>query len=69
MMLLAQNTASGQYMAIRTVHMKAALVKDSVTPTQSTHSDKSAISDEALMAGPLDDYEYGSLPALFDNKT
>jgi ectoine hydroxylase-related dioxygenase (phytanoyl-CoA dioxygenase family) len=25
--------------------------------------------DEALMAGPLDDYEYGSLPALFDNKT
>ena len=25
--------------------------------------------DEALMAGPLDDYEYGSLPALFENKT
>lgn len=51
MMMLAQNTASGQYMAIRTVHIKAALVKDSVTPTQSTSPDKSAISDEALMAG------------------
>ena len=25
--------------------------------------------DEALMAGPLDDYEYGSLSALFENKT